>query len=132
MRLTEEKTILNYLEKTSKHLFKRYSTDDVNEIFATLFKILPLKIDGKYNILKLTFNGDKIIIMNIMDIEIFSRFDSIYYDSLKYTMFPPYEGKVEAIKHFKKVRSFIGSIKSEYDCKEDVKSDIHKIFEENK
>lgn len=126
MRLTEEKTILNYLEKTSKHLFKRYSTD------GRMVKILPLKIDGKYNILKLTFNEDKIIIMNIMDIEIFSRFDSIYYDSLKYTMFPPYMNKVEAIKHFKKVRSFIGSIENEYSCIKDAKSHIHKIFEENK
>lgn len=127
---TEETKMVNYINKSSKHLFKRSGTiafrPNSYKHQEYMFKLFIISIDGTDHRVKVEFNES---VTNVKINEIIS-YDKNSFNIMKTGIFN--DNKTTSIKSFKKVKEIMNLIKKEYDSKEEATSYIKTIFENGK
>ncbi|CAG7581396.1 MAG: hypothetical protein SLAVMIC_00821 [uncultured marine phage] len=127
-----EKRMMDYLNKTSKHLFQTKSFMEFSRLAYSfqdhIFKVFPMTIDDKVYRVKIRMSKDNTEVI-INKVEVHSS-NSLQY--MKDDLFPhsiEENRKVKSIKHFKSIRKMIGEFKStEFESVEDAKVKIKSIF----
>lgn len=88
---TNEQKVLNYLNKTSRHLF----INDKGEFY----KVMPIKVKDKWYAVALTFNGTTVTTMYIDIQKYIGWYDNNVLSIIKHELFYGFSGK--AIRNFK-------------------------------
>ena len=128
----ETQKMINYLEKTSKHLFQRRSfmefSKNAYKYQGYMFKLFPITIDGINYRVKVEFN-DLNTNVYIRKVEAQTKNS---FNIMKTDLFPHRiddEKKTKSIRTFKKVREMMNEVKnSEFKSIKEAKEKITEIF----